>query len=471
MKPLETADIQGIILRGYGYLQHASYFVLHFAEGCDAKGWLRELLPHITYADRKPQTAAVQVALSLTGFTRLGLAGDDLAGFSLEFRGGMAVPWRSRLLGDQGASAPQAWLWGGPDNPGVAATLLIYARSAEDLARLEQQQQETAARHGVLVCQHLTTVCLHGREHFGFRDGISQPRLRGYREDRGRQQDDAPNNLISASEFVLGYENEYDALPFSPSVEASADALPRHGERADRADLGANGSYMVFRQLEQDVHGFWDFIRDQCGPDSTAPRSAAIALASKMVGRWPSGAPLVLSPDADNENLVRNDFDYGGDPKGHSCPIGSHIRRVNPRGAVRPAPGNATSLRAARRHRLLRRGRPYGDPLLMMPAAPGAPMVSAQEASPRGLHFICFVANIRRQFEFVQQSWMNNPKFNGLVSDPDPVSGQAEAGDCNFTIQGDPVRRRICGVPPFVRVRGGQYLFLPGRHALAWLAR
>ncbi len=462
MKPLEVAEIQGIILRGYAELSCGSYFLLSFPESSKPKNWLIEILPQITVADQKPQSTALQLALTVAGLSRLGLKDEDLKGFALEFQGGMTLPWRGRLLGDDDASAPEEWLWGGPNNPAIAAVLLIYASSSEELARIEQQHGECAARHGIVLSLHLPTVCSpDAKEHFGFHDGISQPRLSGYHDN------DAPNNLVAPGEFLLGYRNEYDAWPQSPSVAAPADALPRHPDQPDRGDLGANGSYMVMRQLEQDVHAFWSFAKSQSAADRP---DQAIALAAKMVGRWPSGAPLTLTPESDQENLATNDFDYSGDPRGYACCIGSHIRRVNPRGAVGPTPGNSTAPRQARRHRLLRRGRLYGRPLATS-MSPGELTNAPKDQTPRGLYFVCFVSNIRRQFEFIQQTWMNNPKFNGLVADPDPVSSQPRKGsDRNFTIQEAPVRRRLRDVPRFVRARGGGYFFLPGRRALAWLA-
>jgi Dyp-type peroxidase family len=461
MKPLEVAEIQGIVLRGYAELSCGSYLILSFPEHSHPKRWLLDILPLVTFADQKPATRALQVALTLTGFARLGLTDEDLKSFSLEFQGGMTLPWRSRILGDDGPSEPANWLWGGPNNPPTAAVLLTYASGSEELAEFEQQLRETAARHGVVVTLRLPTLCLQdAKEHFGFRDGISQPRLRGYHDS------DGPNNLVSPGEFLLGYENEYDEWPQSPSVAAAVDALPRHPEQPGRGNLGANGSYMVLRQLEQDVHAFWSFAKGQSGAASS---DDAILLAAKMVGRWPSGAPMTLAPTSDQPEMLTNDFDYSGDQEGLACCIGSHVRRVNPRGAVRPAPGNSSALRQARRHRLLRRGRSYGQPLSAS-MSPDELMNAPKDDNPRGLHFVCFVANIRRQFEFIQQAWMNNPKFNGLYGDPDPISSHQAGDDRCFTIQAEPVRRRVRGVPRFVQARGGGYFFLPGRRALTWLA-
>jgi Dyp-type peroxidase family len=225
--------------------------------------------------------------------------------------------------------------------------------------------------------------------------------------------------------------------------------LPRTDDPG-RANLGRNGSYLVLRQLAQDVDGFRRFI-DQAGQ---ADPDAGARLAAKMVGRWPDGTPLTRSPEHPADD---NDFGYAdGDAAGLGCPLGAHIRRANPRDALDPEAGPEQSVRSVNRHRLLRRGRAYGDP-----SGPGE----------RGIHFMCLNANIARQFEFVQHTWLNNPKFAGLYDDTDPlvVTHQGDTGR-TFTVQGRPLRQRVTGLPAFVTVRGGAYFFLPGIRALRFLA-
>jgi Dyp-type peroxidase family len=237
-------------------------------------------------------------------------------------------------------------------------------------------------------------------------------------------------------------------------------------EHAGKRDLGRNGSYLVFRQLAQDVKGFWEFFRQATGDGEDADSTACIHLAAKMVGRWPSGAPVTKAPERDDPALGNdNDFGYHErDAAGLKCPIGAHIRRTNPRDSLEPDPGSEKSVEFADRHRILRRGRAYGDPVVesMQPEE----IMQSDAAGERGLHFICLNANISRQFEFVQQTWTNNPRFDGLYDDPDPIVGPGG----KFTEQATPVRRRIHDVPRFVTVRGGAYFFLPGLRALRYLA-
>ena len=194
-----------------------------------------------------------------------------------------------------------------------------------------------------------------------------------------------------------------------------------------------------------------------------------------MVGRWPSGAPLINSPDQDNEALQDDDnFAYHKtDPYGNKCPLGSHIRRTNPRDMLDPNPGSQDSIDLVNRHRIIRRGRVYGKPVAQS-MLPDDILNSEKSDEERGLHFICFNAKIGRQFEFIQQTWINSQKFAGLYDDADPIMGdhdpreKAELG--TFTEQAVPVRKRITGLPRFVDVRGGAYFFMLGISALRYLA-
>jgi Dyp-type peroxidase family len=308
---------------------------------------------------------------------------------------------------------------------------------------------------------------LDGKEHFGFADGISQPTIEGLSSRK-----DTPPNTIRAGEFILGYANEYGQYTDRPLLDRRMDPtgiLPNDTQGTGKADLGRNGTYLVFRHLAQDVRGFWRFLDAATrAPDGTSDAERRLWLASHMVGRGPSGAPVTLSPDADNPLLAgANDFTYQyADEFGFSCPVGAHVRRSHPRDSLDPAPGTARSVALDKRHRLLRRGREYGPPL-----APESLYADALSDDPeRGLFFICLGASIGRQFEFVQHSWVNNPKFDELYDEPDPVVGYHPAGANNFSIPAEPVRLRYNDIPQFVTTRGGAYFFLPGLRALRFLA-
>jgi Dyp-type peroxidase family len=238
-----------------------------------------------------------------------------------------------------------------------------------------------------------------------------------------------------------------------------------------RPRSGRNGTYLVFRQLSQDVRGFWRFL-DQVAkrPDGTSDSDRRLRLAAKIVGRWPGGAPLVLAPDGDDPALAEaNDFAYFHDDRGGTrCPIGAHIRRANPRDSLDPSPGTADSYAINRRHRILRRGREYGVQLTPEEALSGGDASPATDE--RGLQFICLNGNIARQFEFVNDTWLNDPKFAGLYDDADPLVGPSQPYGGTFTVQSSTVRERVTDVPRFVSVRGGAYFFLPGIAATRYLA-
>ena len=196
-----------------------------------------------------------------------------------------------------------------------------------------------------------------------------------------------------------------------------------------------------------------------------------IALAAKFVGRWPSGTPLALSPERDDAGLGRpNDFGYAElDANGERCPIGAHIRRANPRDALDPSVGAGESRAIVKRHRILRRGRLYGDVVPLDQLLDGDGGADDQE---RGLHFLCLCANLARQFEFIQHTWVNNSKFGGLYDDVDPIAGSPPDGGGTFTMPAKPVRRRVLGVPRFTTVPGRRLLLPAGawRRCATWPA-
>jgi Dyp-type peroxidase family len=443
---LEYADIQGLVVRGYGDFPSACYVLVEIADPAAARGWLQWLTDQLNTAESRPARTAANVAFTHAAFKKLGLSATQLAMFPLEFVDGIVDSHRSRILGDVDESAPENWDWGGPRTAPVDAALLLFAADAPALEQLYSEHQRQLAQAGLRELARLETNDLGGREHFGFRDGISQPTIAGF----GRT--DVPMNTIEPGEFVLGYHNE-------------------HGQFGQAPDLGRNGSYLVFRQLQQDVRGFWRFAdaatRNSDGSSNEAQRTW---LAAKMVGRWPSGAPLVKAPDRDNPTLATdNDFAYAAtDLYGFGCPIGAHVRRGNPRDSLEPGPGTQQSINIAKHHRLIRRGREYGqavDPtsLFSNDSAPAADV-------DRGLHFICLCSDIARQFEFVQHTWLMSTKFSGLYDDADPVLGAQPASGGTFTVQAQPLRHRYAGLHRFVTVRGGAYFFLPGIRAMKYLS-
>jgi Dyp-type peroxidase family len=297
--------------------------------------------------------------------------------------------------------------------------------------------------------------------------------------------------VIADGEVLLGYENGYGHLPMSPQVPVETDrdgALAEAPARPDRRDFGRNGSYLVFRQLAQDVRAFWEYVYEAKDtiPGLPAGRAGAEWLAARFVGRWPNGTPVTRHPDRPGPDTHEglNDFLYyeKGDGFGARCPIGAHIRRTNPRDTTLPVPHDvelsgspddpkkrAAILALTALHRIVRRGRMYGEP-----ADPVYDLdrLRACDDKDRGLHFLCFNANLNRQFEFVQSNWAVNPTFAGLSRDPDPLLGARRTYPfpaADFTMPGCPTRR-VHDLPRVVEVRGGAYFFMPSRAALRYLA-
>jgi Dyp-type peroxidase family len=477
MYALEQDRMQGLIVRGYGNLPSACFFVLRFGERAAARAWTGALAVRITPASERPTQRSLNVAFTHAGLARLGMPADALASFSPEFQEGMTTTHRRRILGDHDESDPSRWRWGGDPDAPVHGLLMLYAIDDEELGAFAAAERAALEAHDIAVVAPLDTfACRDFREHFGFRDGIAQPIIDGL------SRTGPAENTIAPGEFVLGYPNQYGRIPGSPRVPASSDparrlpAVPANGNGASAAasgevDFGRNGTYLVFRQLSQDVRAFWEFVADMTRDAADAPNIAGcVALAAKMVGRWPNGAPLAVTPTVeDPAQADRDDFGYHEqDRHGYGCPVGAHVRRANPRDSMAPSPADSTIV--SNRHRLLRRGRTYGQPVAESMEA--AEILTADDYSgERGLHFVCLNTDIARQFEFVQHTWINNPKFEGMYNDVDAIAGDHDKKNAGyFTIPAEPVRRRVHDVPRFVHTRGGAYFFMPGIDALRYLA-
>ncbi|MCW2621709.1 MAG: heme peroxidase [Frankiales bacterium] len=455
---VELDDLQGLLARGYGKLPEATYLLLSVERPAAARTALRQLARSVTTADVSPEESALNLALTAPGVLALTESGRLHPGFAEPFARGMTDPYRSRILGDVAEDAPEGWVWGGPGTSPVHVMALLYARSPAALLALTERVEQQLVAGGLQVLRRLHTDPLSDREPFGFRDGLSQPAIAGL--GPGTDQADGPAGPVLTGEFVLGYRNEYGQRTYRPLLQPADDRgglLPKDADGSGAPDLGRNGSYLVLRQLAQDVDGFHRYLDRAAGvADGSVDPDRRALLAAKIVGRWPDGAPVTLAPTHDDPALAdANDFGYHAqDPYGDRCPLGSHIRRSNPRDSLEPHPGTAQSVEVNRKHRLLRRGRNYST-------ADGE----------RGVLFLCLGANLARQYEFIQHSWVNDPAFNGLTDSTDPLVGVRHDGGATFTEPGLPLRRRHRELPQFVHVRGGAYFFLPGIRALGYLLR
>jgi Dyp-type peroxidase family len=469
-----AANAQGLLVSPFEHLPEAQALLLRLPCGGRWLAALRVVCP-ITPATGRSSPASA-IAFTATGLAAMGLDDITMRTFSRPFLGGMHQTDRQRRLSDNAAAGttilggPE---WGGnaPSHSGVAGSgtapptpetvhglLLLYAETKDALA-IVVDVVKAALRDNHVEIVRFFGLSLRldengiGREHFGFADGISQPVPHGdaILTKGGARYPVDPLHGIAAGDIMMGHTDANGELAPGPVL---SDTLPS-GTLARFRDLGTDGSYLVVRELRQDVAAFWDSMYDAFGgkePDQ------AIWVASRVVGRTMDGD--VLTPEgslAAVRNASKNDFTYfAADPYGLGCPVGSHVRRANPRDGLAPEAGMALDLLAgANNHRILRRGRKFG-PTIDDPRK--------DDGITRGLLFMCLNTDLVRQFEFVQQSWLLNPNFGTLLNETDPLLGPRG----RFTIPAKPLRLRPT-IDTFIRFAGGEYFFLPSLLALDYL--
>ena len=433
---LELEDIQHILLTRAPALT-GRYEFLSFADPAGGREWLAAILDKVHSAKTMRESVDrenrwVTVAFTWNGLRALGVDEAGLAALPEEFRQGMAA--RAEILGDIGNNDPSHWV-DKTSSPDLHAIVILFARDAAELERCTLEHGKLVAEcKGVEVLSTLdlqaTPPFDYAHDHFGYRDRLSQPVIEG----SGEEPTPGSGGLLKAGEFILGYPDESGAVTLpQPDV------------------LSRNGSYMAYRRMEEHVGKFRDFLRAQ---GETAEEQELIA--AKLMGRWRSGAPLVLAPNRDDPALGadpqrNNDFNYKHqDPQGYAVPLGSHMRRMNPRD---------TGANMNRR-RMIRRGATYG---------PFLPEGTPDDGRERGIAAFVICASLIRQFEFAQNVWINDKTFHELGNERDPIIGNQD-GTLEFKIPKRPIRKKITGLPAFTTVRGGAYFFLPGLKALRWLA-
>jgi Dyp-type peroxidase family len=414
------------------------YEFLSFGDPAGGRAWLGELLDKVQSASDARKTMDSQdrwitLAFTWNGLRALGVSAESLASFPDAFREGMAA--RADILGDTGANHPAHWV-GELAGEDLHAIAILFARNDAEHRRCVTVHDELVARcPGVRTLSFLdlnaTPPFDYAHDHFGFRDRLSQPVIEG----SGEEPTPGSGAALKAGEFILGYPDEEDIVTNAPQPE----------------QLSRNGSYMAYRRLQEHVGAFRSYLNEQA---STSDEQDL--LAAKLMGRWRSGAPLVLAPKHDDpelgaDPLRNNDFNYKEmDPFGYAVPLGCHMRRLNPRDTAHNM----------NRRRMIRRGATYGEAL---------PDGVADDGTDRGIAAFIICASLVRQFEFAQNVWINDRSFHELGNEHDPICGTQD-GTMEFKIPKRPIRKVLKGLPAFTTLTGGAYFFLPGLNGLRYLA-
>jgi Dyp-type peroxidase family len=434
---IDLDDVQATVLRQRPAPYFGTHVLLRVDDARSGRALLRRLSPHVDSAAEwwKPASAWLAVAISYAGLEALGVPEASLRSFPEAFRVGMAA--RAGELRDEGINDPANW-----ERPfgtdqihiGLSAFSDSVDKWRDVVARVREQYESI----GGITVVHVQDFGQQpgDRNPLGYKDGIDQPPIEG----AGVAPLPGQGRPIKAGEFILGYPGEAGIPLPAPQPDV----------------LGRNGTFVGLRKYQTRVGAFNRFLRAH----AQTPEEREL-LAAKLVGRWRSGAPLTLAPEVDDAALGEdpqrnNDFGYANDPRGRQVPLGSHIRRMNPRDT------ELAVLTDVNLHRVIRRGTTYGPPY-----DENAVSVEDDEV-PRGAYFLFISAKAMASIEFLQQEWVNNGNFMALDDERDPIIGLQE-DDGVFTIPQQPVRRRVHGLGTFNVLRGGEYFFMPSLSALRWL--
>ncbi len=470
--PLDLSDIQGFILRGY-----RMPMVRHFLLSVDTPAAARRLLGRFVNGDESDAPQITTAEDWHVGFEpgpgdnpdeaprrkpdyclNVGITWDRVPTLSFKSFGAFVAgaAERAKLVGDTGESDPQHWI-GDFGAGGDHVLITLHAMSPEAMTRYSNRLVALFAEGGAFreIWRADGMALMEAKDgepvptfkvHFGYTDGISMTTVRGGPERYPPDHQQPCEPWL----FVLREDAENYFVP-----------EPR--------ELGLNGSFAVFKMVKTDVVKFENYLRSN--RDKIDPE----LLAAKICGRWRNGVPLALSPETDSppggmpaEGL--NNFEYvnadgSGDPKGLRCPVGAHMRRINPRG--QPVTGQGQPGGSNNTHRLIRRGLPYGP--VYDPSQP-------YDGIERGLLGYFINSSIENQYEFVLGHWVNDSEFAGAVRLPpksrDPMIGTQDPVQSIFVIPqangGPPIK--LTGLSSFVTTKAAAYCFLPSKTAIKFIA-
>jgi deferrochelatase/peroxidase EfeB len=479
---LNLEDIQGFILRGYR-MPMVRHFLLKVVDPAKARTLLGRFVngdesdaPQITTAkdwhigfepgpldniNEKPKHKpdyCLNIGITWSGMLALEMI-DHVPEISFKSFDAFTIgaSKRAKLVGDTGPSDPEHWegeFGRGTDHVLITLHALspeamtVYSGILSGLFEEENAFQEIWRQDGMAIIEMVDGKPVPtARVHFGYTDGLSMTNIKGGPEKRqNNPQQDCESWL-----FVLQDEAENYIVP-----------KPR--------ELGLNGSFAVFKMIETDVVGFENYLQSK--KDIIDPE----LLAAKICGRWRNGVPLMISPDTDKPDggitpEQINNFEYvntdgSGDPRGLRCPVGAHMRRINPRG--QPITGQGQPGGSNTTHRIIRRGLPYGP--VYDPSKP-------YDGIPRGLLGYFINSSIENQYEFILSEWVNKSEFAGSVRlDPkskDPMIGTQDPHESIFVIPqpngAAPIK--VTGFSTFVKTKAAAYCFLPSITALKFISK
>lgn len=448
---MQLEDIQSIILRDRPTPYYGTLIALKVNDANVGRQMLAKVLPDVTGSEEwhKDMQATLSIVMTYEGLAALGVPQSSLDSFPKSFKAGMAK--RAEQLRDFDVNAPENWAAPFGDKGDIHVCGAVIADTKEKWQTKFKELKDHLKPHIdydhpangeiEILMEHDFGSDDMVKNVFGYRDGISNPEIQGSGIQTPPSLD---GEAIAAGEFVLGYKGEAGTIQPMPQPEV----------------LGKNGSFMVLRAYNSRVAAFNKYLQDNTETDAEAE-----LLGAKMWGRWRSGAPLVLSPDQENQDLGddpsrNNAFGYKDDPYGKKCPFGAHVRRMNPRDS------KDFILSDVRIHRIVRRSVGFGNVL--------APDVTEDDGKERGLFFIGINAHAMETVEFLQSQWINDGNFMSLGEEKDPVlglhQGDKDSAADKFTVPADPIRKRYHGIETFNILYGGEYLFIPSLSALKWIS-
>ena len=474
-KDINYDDVQGTILRGYR-VDYARHFILTITDAAATRQLLSDLidgnngLPKITTVQRiEPKPACfLNASFTCPGLRAMGVEETELQSFDRSFYKGATNPDVAEKVGDVGSSAPENWIGGLQDGEQVHILLSLWVKDSLDVLESVSETLRAAFVGAVSeLFSHDAKALPDNKVHFGYRDSIAQPNVIGAPSRKDKYKNLSENDqqpAVKTGEFLLGYKNEIGGT-YSVSVP----------------ELSKNSSYAAFRILEQDVVAFEEML--QSWAEKTGLDTEMVA--AKICGRWRNGNPLVLQPESQGDVLPNNqlnNFTYVSDncdtddTLGLKCPVGSHIRRNNPRNERVNGAGD----KGSQKHRIVRRAMPYG------PEYDPKNPVDAK----RGLIGYFINASLTNQFEFLIGEWNLKSDFVQSAGSPQgcPIAGNVvsnisgedvflgvnDPNESSFTFPGEGEsgsgNTNVTGFGRTITTRGGVYCFFPSIIGLRYLA-